>query len=181
MKQIIRLTEGDLHRIIRNSVNEALLNELDWKTYANASNKARNRGTNYWRERGRNGFDAISDAATSSIRADRFGKAAKDAFDDEYGYQRGGRWDDDYQRVGMGGDFGSTEEFGPHAAGWKKHGYCGTSCFPHRVEGPERTPGEFFDGNDDAINAYNKAKEEMNNYKKGNYEYNKGKGYQLKK
>ena len=80
MKQIIRLTEGDLHRIIRNSVNEALLNELDWKTYANASNKARNRGTNYWRERGRNGFDAISDAATSSIRADRFGKGCERCF-----------------------------------------------------------------------------------------------------
>ena len=39
MKQVIRLTEGDLRRMIKNSVNEAL-NELDWKTYASAADKA---------------------------------------------------------------------------------------------------------------------------------------------
>ena len=39
MKQRIRLTEGDLHRIIRGCVNEAL-NELDWRTYASAADKA---------------------------------------------------------------------------------------------------------------------------------------------
>ena len=33
MKQVIRLTEGDLRRMITNSVNEAL-NELDARTYA---------------------------------------------------------------------------------------------------------------------------------------------------
>ena len=34
MKKLIRLTEGDLHRIIENSVKRAL-NEVDWRTYAN--------------------------------------------------------------------------------------------------------------------------------------------------
>lgn len=48
------------------------------------------------------------------------------------------------------------------------------------MHGLERTPEEFFDGNDDAVDAYNKAKEEMRNFKKGNYDYIKGKGYQLK-
>ena len=38
MKQKIRLTEGDLHRIIRNCVNEAL-NELDARTYASYADK----------------------------------------------------------------------------------------------------------------------------------------------
>ena len=179
MKQKIRLTEGDLHRMIRECVHGAL-NELDWKTYANAEKKARARGTNYWREKGRKGFDAIHDAAMSKIRANRFGDTARDAFDREFGYQRGDRWDDDYQRVGMGGDFDSTEEFGPHAAGWKHAGYADIKRFPHGVYTTERTPEEFFDGNDDAVDAYNKAKEEMRNYKKGNYEYIKGKGYQLK-
>ncbi len=37
MKQKIRLTEGDLHRIIRNCVNEAL-DELDARTYASYAN-----------------------------------------------------------------------------------------------------------------------------------------------
>lgn len=116
--------------MVRQCVNEAL-NELDWKTYANASEKARNRGTNYWKGKGRNGFDAISDAADSTISADRFGRAAQDAFDRDYGYQQGELGDDNYQRVGMGGSFNGTEEFGPHTAGWKKAGYCSTSCFPH--------------------------------------------------
>ena len=179
MKQKIRLTEGDLHRIVRQCVNEAL-NELDWKTYANASKKAYNRGTDYWREKGRKGFDAIHDTAMSKIRAERFGSAADDAFDRDYGYQQGELGDDNYQRVGMGGEFGSTEEFGPHAAGWKRGGYWGTTRFPYGIHCHQRTPEEFFDGNDDAVDAYKKAKEEMENFKKGNYDYIKGKGYQLK-
>ena len=100
MKQVIKLTEGDLHRMIRECVHGAL-NELDWKTYANAEKKARARDTNYWREKGRKGNDAIHDAVMSRIRANRFGDVARDAFDREFEYQRGDRWDDDYQRVGM--------------------------------------------------------------------------------
>ena len=38
-KQVIRLTEGDLHRIIKESVNN-VLSELDWRTYASAADKA---------------------------------------------------------------------------------------------------------------------------------------------
>ena len=34
----IRLTEGQLHHVIRESVNN-ILNELDWKTYDNAADK----------------------------------------------------------------------------------------------------------------------------------------------
>ena len=42
-KKLIRLTEGDLHRIVKESVNK-VLTELDWKTYANAAKKAREQG-----------------------------------------------------------------------------------------------------------------------------------------
>ena len=38
MKQRIRLTEGQLHRIIDESVRN-VLTELDWKTYASAERK----------------------------------------------------------------------------------------------------------------------------------------------
>lgn len=34
----VRLTESDLHRIVKESVNQ-VLTELDWKTYANAAKK----------------------------------------------------------------------------------------------------------------------------------------------
>jgi hypothetical protein len=44
----------------------------------------------------------------------------------------------------------------------------------------ERTPEDFFKGNLDAVQAYNKAKDEVGNYKKGNYEYQKGKGWTKK-
>ena len=39
-KQVIRLTESDLHRIIKESVNN-ILTELDWRTYASAADKRR--------------------------------------------------------------------------------------------------------------------------------------------
>jgi hypothetical protein len=38
-KQVIRLTEGDLHKIIEESV-EKILTELDWRTYDQAADKA---------------------------------------------------------------------------------------------------------------------------------------------
>lgn len=39
MKQRIRLTESDLHKVITESVKH-IISELDWKTYANAARKA---------------------------------------------------------------------------------------------------------------------------------------------
>lgn len=40
MKRRIRLTESDLHNIIKESVNH-ILSELDWRTYQSAADKAR--------------------------------------------------------------------------------------------------------------------------------------------
>ena len=45
MKQIIRLTEGDLHNIIRKSVNN-IIQELDWKTTMNAARKRKEQADN---------------------------------------------------------------------------------------------------------------------------------------
>lgn len=39
-KKLIRLTESDLHKIVKESVNK-VLTELDWKTYANYAKKRR--------------------------------------------------------------------------------------------------------------------------------------------
>jgi hypothetical protein len=43
MKRRIRLTEGDLHRIVKESVSQ-VLTELDWKTYINAARKRQMQG-----------------------------------------------------------------------------------------------------------------------------------------
>lgn len=42
MKKIVKLTESDLHRVIKESVNN-ILSELDWRTYQSASDKAYNK------------------------------------------------------------------------------------------------------------------------------------------
>ena len=39
----IRLTESQLHKLIKESVKQ-VLSELDWKTYANAANKRQAQG-----------------------------------------------------------------------------------------------------------------------------------------
>lgn len=62
-KQIIRLTESDLHNMISEAVKTAL-NELDPRTYASAAEKARERGDN---------------------RANKYRNAAVDAWNRDYG------------------------------------------------------------------------------------------------
>lgn len=37
-KQVIKITESDIHKIVKESVNK-VLTELDWRTYANAAKK----------------------------------------------------------------------------------------------------------------------------------------------
>ena len=44
-KRRIRLTESDLHNIIKESVNN-ILSELDWRTYQSAADKANEIATN---------------------------------------------------------------------------------------------------------------------------------------
>lgn len=181
----VRLTESQLHNVIKESVKQ-VLTELDWKTYANAANKMRReRGdADYWKEKGEKFPNNISKAANARQRAERLGQAAKDAFNRDFGYKNGHWLDDDYAEVGMGGDFGYTDEFAPHAAAWKHDGVALKKCFPHGVYTHERTPEEFFDGNpnsEKAVNAYNTAKTEMQNFKKDNYEYEpNGRGWYLK-
>jgi len=69
MKKIIRLTESDLHKIVKNSVKrilkESQLNELDPRTYASYAQKRKAQGQY---DKARKGYDA-----------------AIDAFDDQYG------------------------------------------------------------------------------------------------
>ena len=173
-KKRIRLTESDLHKLIKEAINE-----LDWKTYANAANKRysqsfeRNNDVPY--------FDDVSRRADMRIRSKRLADMAKKAFDRDHGYE------DDKVYAGLGGDFHSTNEFAPHIIGLKDKGYGN----PYKYEGghewdsyyPRRmdiTPEEFFD-NDEAATAFNNSKKELSNYKKGNYEYEKGgRGWHLK-
>lgn len=81
-KNRIRLSESQLHRVIKESVKQ-VLSELDWKTYANAASKRYNQGK----------YD----------NAEELGKAARDAFNRDYGYDKHYR-DYDYDKENDGGD-----------------------------------------------------------------------------
>ena len=101
MKKIVRLTESDLHGIIRNSVNK-ILSELDWRTYANAANKSSDRAAEYddkanakpkWYDGLMFGAPerkrklASKNRDKERDRARRFAKAANDAVKRDLGYK----------------------------------------------------------------------------------------------
>lgn len=183
MRKLVRLTEGDLHRIIENSVKQAL-NELDWKTYANAGNKAMKGGSiSAQRELDPTATppSLLDRAVSAKHRANRFFNKATNQFNQDYGHKNGHSWDDDYSSVDMGGDFNSGEEFSPHARGYQKNDFGSTEKYEHgwKDYGGEMTPEEFFKDPQQA-DRYRKADAELKNYKRGNYEYQKGKGWKLK-
>jgi hypothetical protein len=85
-KKLIRLTESDLHKIVKESVNrvlkEAQLNELDPRTYASLANKRDAQGQNY--------------------KAAKARQAARDAWNKQYGYNYD-NGKDGYGYMKMGG------------------------------------------------------------------------------
>lgn len=179
----IKLSESQLHRVIEESVKN-ILSELDYKTYANAAKKSLERAnTAYWKDRGDTPNSAIRKAVDARLRSKRFGNAAKDTFNRDYGYQNGYMWDDDFADVKLGGDFESGEEFAPHVVGHKSKGYGNPAKFEHYWDDNKHrrsTPEEFFGDNTDAAQAYNDADTEFSNYRRGKYQYDKGKGWNLK-
>ena len=90
-KTRVRITESDLHRIVRESVNK-VLTELDWKTKMNAAKKAEERWLNSYN-------DGTPELERSKMlkRADMFANSAYDSFIDEFGYE------DDKYKYGAGG------------------------------------------------------------------------------
>ena len=99
MKKIVRLTEGDLYRIIKESVNN-MIQELNGSTYGNAARKSAERYNDYQRQikdkdtflnrlnpRKRREIQNLRDLANKEeLRADRFSDAASDSFQREFGY-----------------------------------------------------------------------------------------------
>lgn len=100
MKKIVRLTEGDLHNIIRKSVNN-IIQELDYKTYGNAANKSAERQKDYKeKSKEKKWYDSILPslarkrqdkfsklADKENDRSSRFASAANDAVKDQLGYK----------------------------------------------------------------------------------------------
>ena len=186
MKQKIRINESTLRKIVAESVKRTL-NEIDWKTYANAGKKAGHGGDiSTQREMNPQGTPSqwFHDAVNSRQRAKMFYDKAKEQFNQDYGYTNGKRYDNDYSSVELGGDFTASCEFAPHIRGYKSKGYGEPYKYEHGrrydgYAGQDMSPEEFFQGDDNAIQSHSKASEEWDNYKKGNYEYDNG--WKLKK
>jgi hypothetical protein len=83
-KQVIRLTEQDLHNIITESVKQAL-NELDWKTYSNATRAQADRlNAKYARDGEKYAdYDVVKDTPEYE-RCGKFARKRNQAFADKY-------------------------------------------------------------------------------------------------
>lgn len=85
-KKLIRLTESDLHRIVKESVNR-VITELDWRTYANAAKKSREQASADWDRAKENPSDYSHyyDYDKHTARARNFDNAASQMLDKQYG------------------------------------------------------------------------------------------------
>ena len=85
MKRTIKLTESDLHRIIKESVKRVLSESetgIDWRTLQNAAFKSYNRGYDEH-------FDDKEQFEKDMERTGRFAQAARDAFKQQHPTSRG--------------------------------------------------------------------------------------------
>ena len=205
MKRTIRLTESDLHRVIRESVSN-ILTELDWKTYASAAEKSARRHENDY-----NGYIYGSRKnGDKRGRAFDFAKAATDAFNDEFGHGDGGEIGDvaspgsykglistkqpfdpegiiDFNTVSYDDDYNPNEPYNSLNNYFKSRRYSARKRYnPSWVQdkyGKEtsRESKSFTPKSDDEIPEYEKrGNKEMSDYFNGNYEYKKGNGWTLK-
>lgn len=167
-KQIIKLTESDLKQLVTESVNK-ILTELDWKTYQNAAHK------DYNPKRGK-----------------EFSKMAAYKFNKNFGYNTDSTTDNDSVQLRNGYGKANDNYLSIHS----KNGYKGQPtkfASKSSKEYINNDPNDkyYYTSTKDTStqelkpftqdkrharkiqNAYN----EFENYRQGNYTYNKGQGW----
>lgn len=183
MKKTIRLSESDLHRVIKESVRQCLT-ELDWKTYASAADKARERYENSPLPKSRKEWD----------RAREFDAAASRELSDKHGRNLSTWGDMNGNRTVMDADAPWTDgsnAYGPSPLGyyytssperdWRK-GYSDLKDGDLEVMGDipvDITPNKWKSQEDcDKRNRDNVIGREIDDYVHGRNKYTKGKGWQ---
>lgn len=177
-KQLIRLTEGDLHNIIKESVNN-ILTELDWKTYANAAKKR-------YQQYKENPKDT-----TSWDSAYKLNRTANERFDDDYvgdmKYDtlgdkiRGKKSPKFYSHFDSRSEnmpqqaIKGTNRSGDEIFNTKRGSYFGSKP----VGGGYVNPNNFFKDKE-VGEKFKSASDELWDYHDGNYEYQKGEGWKKK-
>jgi hypothetical protein len=184
MKKIIKLNESQLLNVINETVKAVIseMDELDWKTYASAANKAYQKGDK---------------------RYEKFQKAAEDEFNKQYGRDRGDF--DNHEQIKLnanplGGGVSASQKTTTNPGG--RFNRDSTDNIAYRLGrsqvakadrfsdkwgndtttynnggNPERYTNHF---NDEFATAYKKADDEAENFYNGKYAYDKQKGWQLR-
>lgn len=182
-KQIIRLTESDLHQMVKESVNK-ILSELDWRTYASANEKA----TNQFLDKVRDGvpFEDLKNDKRAR-QANSFRKASVDALNKKFG----GDNTEDFELYPTIGGKG-LKKGEPYKPVYHANAENGDwpSGMESTVDGkatmrglsrPKRvnvTPERYFGGDKDKIAKWNEFSGELNDYNNGKSKYVKGKGWE---
>lgn len=202
MKKLIRLTEFDLHRIVKESVNKILseaINELDPRTYASYADKRRAQGQN---DKAFKGTQAAANAWNKEYGYNHNSNRSSSRYAmDDYGYNDsedlGGReaYDSDFKN---GSQYRIDHDMYEPFVGHVSHTYSPykdeyfdmhsatpkDSPFPKRPMGIERGEGEGTIGvyaDTDADLGNNHMRKSLDVAKQmahGNGKYIKGKGWQ---
>ena len=174
-KKLIRLTESDLHRIVRESVNN-VLTELDWKTYQNAAKKAHLKS-----------LDDFPDGDEEGIeygrKAHKFRKAAEDAFNRDYGVDDGRHYSklrSDMHGSNTRAPGGGYFPFQDDSQVWiydRNGGHTwGGMKFDQAIDDIAFLFEKSYMKKDTA-NKHEKAMKELDDYQRGKYNYDKEKGW----
>ena len=169
-KRKVRLTESQLHRVIKESVKQ-MLSGLDWKTYQNAAKKSHLKALD--------NDDMSDDEYHNEMgRRSRFRHAAEDAFNRDYGTNdtklhsdmhgstkpaAGGGYfpfhDDSYIKMKKGSDTYGT---------YSPYGYNKDFEWSYEYDNSKYRP------------EWDRAKQELKHYQNGDYDYDDEKGWHLK-
>lgn len=173
MKKVVRLTEQDLHRIVKESVKRMLMTELDWKTYANAAKKrlqqyrANPTQKSKWEK-----YQQLSKAANQKFDDDFIGNMKNDTLGDKLRGKSSPKFNGHIDlamtdRMPYGAIKGSNKS-GDTLFSTKKGAY-------HSSTG--RTAPNTFFKNKEVADKFIKANDELWDYDDGNYEYVNGEGW----
>lgn len=172
MKKRIRLTESDLKNIIKESVNN-ILSELDWKTYANASKKrAQQADENPNKSELRKKSYDLASYANKKFNDEYIGDYKYDTLGDKMNGKKSAKFDAYINPMSSKMSYGTVR-------GWNKGNneiFSTDKGVYHSGKGGLTTPRKHF-RNNDVANAYSRANDELWDYEKGNYDYQKGKGW----
>ena len=169
-KKLIRLTESDLHKVIKESVNK-VLTELDWKTKMNYVMGRQKQGDEAYRQGDENGARKYWDKAGDGIYD------VRDEFEKKYNGRPFRNMKDDKFRTGD-----INKNTGDIYTSFN-HGKCFNNYTSKNGNAPDVYGYDndyyldnFEDKND--VDTFRRMNKDVNNYRNGNSKYVKGKGWQ---